>query len=170
MVQHPSQTPARMILSIAGPRPSPSRTAALPSRLFARICLLFHITALLEGASSSPRDEPDQGDPPTPEFDQLFPADPTALCNLLHELTHHLRSRLPAREWLEEGAIKFVGDHPVGAGEVANIFIGMRGNRKVVVKCYRFYPSVDYLPTYMVRELGDHGYILLTETPPVEVP
>lgn len=44
---------------------------------------------------------------------------------------------------------------PIDAGQVANIFVGMRGNIKVAVKCYRFYPSSGYLPAYMVRISGE---------------
>ena len=85
--------------------------------------------------------------PPTP------PPYATSSTNSL--VTRHLRSRLPGCKWFEEGAIEFDSDCPADAGEVANMFAGTMGDRKVLVKCYRFYPSTDYLPSYMVRMLSD---------------
>ena len=134
-------------------RPSPFHPLASLLRLCAYIRLLFQIKASSEGLGSPLHNTtiPYQVNPSIPEFDHPFPTDPAALCGLLDELARHLQSRVPGCEWLEEGAIKFVGDRPIDVGEVANIFVGMRGNRKVAVKCYRFYPSLDYLPSYMVR-------------------
>lgn len=137
---------------MAGSQSSPLRLSTSLSRLFVYIRLLFHIKASSEGARPSwhAADAQNQVDPPIPNY---FPTDPAALCDLLDELARHIQSRLPDCEWLEEGAIRFVADRPVDVGEVANIFVGMRGKRKVAVKCYRFYQSSDYLPTYTVRAL-----------------
>ena len=142
-----------MTLHMAGSQVLPFRPPSSPSRLFAHIRLPFRIKASLEGAGSSSHSAniPEQVYQSIPEFDHPFPTDPAALCNLLHEVVGQLRPLLSGCEWLEEGAIKFASDHPVDAGEVADIFIGMRGDQKVVVKCYRFYPSSDYLPSYTVR-------------------
>ena len=146
-----------MTLPMAGSQVLPFRSPSLPSRLFARIRLPFRIKASLEAAGSSSHSAniPEQVYPPIPDFDYPFPTDPAELCNHLHELAGQLRSLLSGCEWLEEGAIEFASDHLADAGEVANIFIGMRGDRKVVVKCYRFYPYTDYLPSYTVRILRD---------------
>jgi len=120
------------------------------SRLRAYVRILFHPKASLEGAGS-PSCPVDVPAPPDLSIPELLPTDPTASCDLLYELASHLRSWLPSRcRWLEEGTIKFVGDGPVDVGEVANIYLGTRGNRKVIIKCYRFYPSTDYFPAYMV--------------------
>ena len=151
-----SQKPGRTVLPMANSQTSPSRPPASFSRLFAFILLLHVNTSLHEeaGSPSHTAHIPNQVDPPVSEFDRPLPSDPVALCNYLYELAPHLRSWLPAGcEWLGEEAIKFVSDHPIDVGEVANIFVAMRGNRKVVVKCYRFYPSSDYLPSYTVRVL-----------------
>ena len=139
---------------MAGSQPSPLRLPSSLSRLFIYIRLLFHTKASPEGArpSSPAADAPDQVDPSVPNY---FPTDPAALCDLLDKVARHLQSRLPDCEWLEEGEIKFTTVRPVDVGEVADIFVGMRENRKVAVKCYRFYQSSDYLPTYMVRKLDD---------------
>jgi len=130
----------------------------LLSRLRAYVRTLCHSETSQEraGSPSDPVNVPDP-DVPAPadlSIPELLPADPAASCALLYELTSQLRSWLPCCRWLEEGTIKFVGDRPVDAGEVANIYLGMRGNRKVIVKCYRFYPSSDYFPTYMVGVLS----------------
>ena len=66
-----------------------------------------------------------------------------------------LVSRLPpllpdSCEWLEQGALSVVGEHPVDAGSVADVWVGMMGHRKVAIKSYRYYSSSDYLPTYVV--------------------
>jgi len=115
--------------------------ASIP-RFFSHLRLPFHIGASVEdGWLPYTTDVPDQ---PTP-------TDPDALCGFLVELGRHLRPLLPDdREWLEEGTIETIGDSPVDAGEVADILVGMKGNLKVAVKRYRFYSSVDFLPTYMV--------------------
>ena len=142
---------------MASSQSSPSRPSASFSRLFAYIRLLFRIGVSPEGIGSAPHtiNIPDQVDPPTTEFDRPLPSDPAALCEFLYELASNLRSLLPGHEWLEEEALKFVSDRPVDVGEVADIFVGARGDRKLVVKRYRFYPSSDYLPAYMVRVLID---------------
>lgn len=150
--------PIICLLHMAESKPSPFRYPTSLSRLFAHIHLFFHIKASLEGTGSFSHTGtkiPDQEGQLIPEFEQYSPSDPAALCDLLHELARHLRSRLPGCKWFEEGAIEFDSDCPADAGEVANIFAGTMGDRKVLVKCYRFYPSTDYLPSYMVRMLSD---------------
>ena len=153
-------------------RLSSFRPSVSISRLSAYIRLLFHIKASLEGTGSSSHtpNTPDQADQAIPEFDRSSPTDPAVLCNLLDELTRNLQSRLPGCELLEEGVIEFIGDRPIDAGQVANVFVGMKGNRKVAIKCYRFYQCSDYLPAYMVRIFCDLKYVLPTETLSVEIP
>jgi len=138
-----------IILPMAGSQLSHFHPHVSLSRLRAYVRILFYPKTPLEGASppSHPIDVPAPADLSIPE---LLPTDPAASCALLYELASHLRSWLPYCRWLEEGTIEFVGNHPVDAGEFANIYLGMRGNRKVIIKCYRFYPSSDYFPTYMV--------------------
>ena len=143
-------TPAHTVLPMARSQLSSFRPQVSPSRLLAHIHLLFHLKGSLE-AAGSPSHPVNVPAPPDLSIPESFPTDPAALCDLLNELTFHLQSWLPDRQWLE-GAIKFVGNGPVDTGEVANIYLGMRGNRKVIIKCYRFYPS-DYFPTYMVGVL-----------------
>ena len=48
--------------------------------------------------------------------------------------------------------LEVVGEHPVDAGAVADVWIGMMGNRKVAIKSYRCYSSSEYLVTYMVSD------------------
>ena len=148
---------------MASLRLSSFRLPASLSRLSAYIRLLFYIKASLGGTgpSSHTANTPGHAAPIVLEFDQSSPTDPAVLCDLLDELTRNLQSRLPGCEWLEEGAIEFIGDRPIDAGQVANIFVGMRGNIKVAVKCYRFYPSSGYLPAYMVRISGEHKVVRL---------
>jgi len=152
-VQHPPFTYSH-IPFIADSQLPPFRPQISLSRLRAYVRILFHPKASIEGASS-PSHTIDVPHPANLSIPQRLPTDPTASCDLLYELAPHLRSWLPRCRWLEEGAIKFMDDRPVDVGEVANIYLGMRGNRKVVIKCYRFHPSSDYLPTYTVRALGN---------------
>lgn len=96
---------------------------------------------------------PDQSESFPPEIDQLLPADPGALCEDLVDLVRHLRPQLQdGCEWLEQGALEIVGEHPVDAGSVADVWVGMIGDRKVAIKSYRCYASSNYLPTYVVSD------------------
>ena len=85
-----------------------------------------------------------------------------------------LVSRLPPSlpdgcEWLEKGALQVVGEHPFDAGSVADVWVGLTGNRKVAIKSYRYCSSSDYLPTYVVSETQPTVCVLSTENLPVEV-
>lgn len=127
------------------------------SRLLARLGLLPRPCAPLNGANlpSPATDVLHQQGTSTLEIDQGLPTDPDVLCELLVELVSHLQPLLSGDcEWLKEGAIEVTDDRPVAAGEVANIFVGMKGNHKVAIKHYRFYSTSDYLPTYIVGVLG----------------
>ena len=89
-----------------------------------------------------------------PEADQLLLIDPGAVCEHLVDLTHHLRSLLPdSCEWLEEGTLEVVGEHPAYAGGVADVWAGKMGNRKIAIKAYRWCSSSNYLPTYVVSDV-----------------
>lgn len=92
--------------------------------------------------------------PSTLEVDKGLPTYSHSLCELLMELVSHIRPLLLGDyEWLEEGAIEAIDDHPTAAGGVANILVGTKGSRKVAIKQYRVYATLDYLPTYMVPVL-----------------
>ena len=78
---------------------------------------------------------------------------PGALHEHITNLVSHLPQLLPdSCEWLEQGSLEVVGDHPVDAGGVADVWVGMMGVRKVAIKSYRYYSSSDYLPTYVVSD------------------
>ena len=99
----------------------------------------------------SPRtaNTPNQQFPPA--IDQSLPVDSDVVCEHLVELVGHLRLLLPGGcEWLGQGALEVVGEHPVGAGGVADVWVGKMGGRKVAIKVYRCYSSSNYLPTYVV--------------------
>ena len=86
-----------------------------------------------------------------------------------------LVSRLPPLlpdgcEWLEKGALQVIGEHPFDAGSIADVWVGLMGNRrKVAIKAYRYCSSSDYLPTYVVSETRPAVCVLSTENLPVEV-
>ena len=86
-----------------------------------------------------------------PAIDELHPTDPGALCKHLVGLVSRLQPLLPAScSWLEPGSIEVVGEHPVDAGGVADVWVGKMGDRRIAIKAYRFYSSSNYLPTYLV--------------------
>jgi hypothetical protein len=124
------------------------------SRLLASLRLIFHPKTLLEEVNVPPctTNVPDQSESfPPDSIGQSFPIDPDAQCEHLIDLVSHLQSLLPGScEWLEQRALEVVGEHPVDAGGVADVWLGMMGNRKVAIKSYRCYSSSDYLPTYVV--------------------
>ena len=129
------------------------RPKGLFSRLLASLRLLFHPRTPLEAvnAPSCTASAPCQMESFPPEIDRLSPVDPSAVCEHLVDLVRHLRSLLPGScEWLEQGALEFVGEHPVDAGGIADVWAGKMGNRKVAIKAYRCYSSSNYLPTYVV--------------------
>lgn len=92
---------------------------------------------------------PDQPGSFSPEIDQPPSIDPEALSEHLVELVSHLRQLLTC-EWLEQPVLEVVGEHPIDAGAVADVWIGTTGNRRVIIKSLRCYSSSEYLVTYMV--------------------
>ena len=129
------------------------------SRLLERLRLLLHPDPPLDGAnlSSPAADVPHQLVPSTLEIDQRVPVDSDVLCELLVELVSHLQPLLPGDcEWLGEGGVEVIDNRPVAAGQVADVLVGIRGNRKVAIKRYRLYSTSDYLQAYMV---GEPGYL-----------
>jgi len=84
----------------------------------------------------------------------LLPIDPDALREHLIDLVSHLPSLLPDNcKCLEPGDLEVVGEQPIGAGGVADVWVGMMGNCKVAIKSYRYCLSLDYLLTYVVSSL-----------------
>ena len=123
---------------------SSSRPKVPFSCLLACFRLISHRTAPLEGADANDQQLP-------PGIDQSLSTDPGAVCEHLVDLVGHLRSLLPGScEWLEQGSLEVVGEHPIDAGGVADIWVGNIGDRKVAIKVYRCYSSSNYLPTYVV--------------------
>ena len=90
----------------------------------------------------------------TCRFDHSVPPlDPAVLLERLIDLVSRLPPLLPdSCEWLDQGAVEFVGGRPVDAGSVADVWVGMMGNRTIAIKSYRYYSSSDYLPTYVVSD------------------
>ena len=104
-----------------------------------------------------------------PEIDQLLPTDPGAFSEHPVDIVHHLQPLLPGScEWLGRGALEVIGEHPVDAGGVADVWVARVGDRKVAIKAYRCYSSSNYLPTYVVSDTHLRG-VPLTETLPAEV-
>ena len=129
------------------------RTMGLFSRLLASLRLLLHLKTPLEGSDAPSRTTgaPDQSELFPLEIGQSPSIDPGPLCKHLAGLVRHLRSPLLAScEWLEQGALEFVGGRPIDAGGVADIWIGEMNNRKVAIKVYRCYSSSNNFPTYVV--------------------
>ena len=125
----------------------------LLSRLFTSLRHIFHRGASLIGTNpaSYPIEVPTQSKSLPPETDLLHPVDHFALCEYLVGLMCPLRSLLPGScEWLEQGALEFVGEHPVDAGGAADVWAGKMGDRKVAIKSFRCYSSTDYVVTYVV--------------------
>lgn len=92
-------------------------------------------------------------------IDLRLPTDSDALLELLVELMSHLQPLLPDEEWVKEGTIKSIGDHPGAAGEVANVSVGMKGDHKIAIQQYRLYLASDNLLTYVVGDLGYLSYL-----------
>jgi hypothetical protein len=89
--------------------------------------------------------------PESPEIDQSLPIDLVALCEHLVDLVLHLRPLLPdSCRWMEQGALEIIGAYPFAAGGIADVWVGIMGDRKVAIKSYRCYSSSNYLPTYVV--------------------
>jgi len=131
---------------------------------------LHHPKTLPEGVDAPTVVISDQSGPPPQEFYQLPPVDPIPLCDCIVDLAPHLPSLLSAScEWLDRGALEVDGEHPVNAGGVADIWVGMMGNRKVAVKSYRRNSSSDHRMTYVVSSTWCVACVLPTEDPLVEV-
>ena len=123
------------------------------SRLLISLRLLFRLKTQLESPDVSSRtaNAPDQLESFPPEVDRPLPIDPGAVCDHLVDLMCHLQSLLPGScEWLEQGALELVGEYPVDAGGVADVWVGRMSDRKVAIKAYRCYSSSNYLSTYVV--------------------
>jgi hypothetical protein len=148
------------------------RSSPCPKDLFLRLLtslgLTSHSKTISEGVdvTSSAADAPDHSALFPLEIDQ--PTDPGALREHLIDLVHNLRPLLPdGCEWLEE-ALEVVGGRPVGAGRIADVWVGKVGNRMVALKVFRCYSSSSYRPIYMVSGTYPRG-VSLTESVPAEV-
>ena len=85
------------------------------------------------------------------EFELSLPVDPETQHEYLRDLVLRLQESLPVGfQQLDQGVLEVVGRFPVGAGGVADIWLGMMGNRKVAIKSYRRYSSSDWLPSCVV--------------------
>jgi len=120
------------------------------SRLFTSLRLLFRPNNQLGGIGVPPfTDVADQSEPP--EINPQPPISAAALPEHLFDLVLHLHPSLPTScRWLEQGALEVVGEFPVDAGGIADIWAGMMDNRKVAIKVYRFCSSSDWLPNCTV--------------------
>jgi len=89
--------------------------------------------------------------PPPLGVERSLPIDPDALREHLVDLVSHLPPLLPdSCKWLEQGDLEFFGEQPIDAGGIADVWVGMMGDRKIAIKSYRYYSSSDYLPIYVV--------------------
>jgi len=143
--------PAALLRSIL----SPFRQQDLFCYALASLYLIFHPKNSAGGCDvpSPTTVRPDQSEPARPEIGQTSPIDPDALREHLTKLVSRLPPLLPdSCEWVERGALEVVGGLPIDAGGVADVWIGMMGNRKVVIKSYRYCLSSDYLPNYVVSD------------------
>ena len=125
------------------------------SRLLLSLHLIDHSKSSLGGVivSSPTIDVPDRSEPALQIIDRSIPMDPDAVCEHLIDLVSRIPSLLPdSGEWLERGVLEVVGDHPIAAGDVADIWAGMMRNRKVAIKSYRYSSSSNYMPTYVVSD------------------
>jgi len=124
-----------------------------PKNPFRRLLTFLHLIFHPEGANAPSRTTgvSKQSAPPSPGVDRSLPIDPDPLREHLIDLVSHLPPLLPDNcKWIEQGDLKVVGEQPIGAGGVADVWVGMMGNRKVAIKSYRYSLSSDYLPTYVV--------------------
>ena len=71
--------------------------------------------------------------------------------HIVERVSNHLKPLLQdSREWLEQDAIEVDGGLLV-RGDVAEVWVGTMGDRKVAIKSYRpSFPCPDYLPFYEV--------------------
>jgi len=141
------------------------------SRLLTSLRLISYPTASPGGvdAPSSTANGPSQlGSFPPEQAYQFFPIDRGTSCEHLVDPAHHLQLLLPdSCEWLESGTLEVLGEHPVDAGTVADVWIGKMGDRKVAIKVYRCYSSSNCSATYVVS--GTYlRRVPLTKGPSVE--
>ena len=127
------------------------------SHFLTSLRLILYPKRSLEGldSASSATDVFDQLEPFLPEVDRsLRVGHPgVVLYEHLANLVRCLRPLLPGCcEWLERGALEVIGEHPVDAGGVADVWVGEMGNRKVAIKAYRCDSSSDFFPTYTVSD------------------
>jgi len=123
------------------------------SRLFLSLRLIFHSKTSLGGVNirSPTADVPDRSGLAPQAVDRSLPMDPDEVCEHLIDLVSRIPSLLPdSGEWLERGVLEVIGGHPIAAGDVADIWVGILGNRKVAIKSYRYSSSSNYMPTYVV--------------------
>lgn len=123
---------------------------------FLRI-LLSHLRNLLGGGDGAHR------------FESLPPTEAESRREASSDLLFRLRGSLPTDcERLDQGNLDVVGQFPVAAGGMADVWEGRIGQRKVAIKSYRCYSSSDRLPTDVVS--GSRPlYILSAEDIPTEV-
>ena len=117
----------------------------------ASLALLFASIPLLSCFKSGPRlaDGPDQLE--SSELELLFPADPEAQRADLLDLLLCLQESLPTGcRFLEQGALEVVGQSPVDAGGIAEVWEGRMDGHKVATKSYRCYLASDRLLTCVV--------------------
>jgi len=135
---------------------SPFRQQNLVSHLLASLHLILCPKSSAGGVDvpSHATIRHDQSDPTRPEIGRTPQIDSGALHEHLIELVSHLPPLLSdGCGWLERGALELIGGRPVDAGGVADVWIGMMGDRKVAIKSYRYCLSSDYLPTYVVSDV-----------------
>ena len=128
------------------PERSSLRSKCPLSRLLTFIRLIFHPDTSLKGTNptSCPIDGPVQSELLPPEFDLSPQTDPNTLCEHLVGLVCRLRSLLPdSCRWFGQGALEFVGEHPIDTGGTADVWAGKMGHRTVAIKAYRCYSSTD---------------------------
>ena len=123
-------------------------------RLPTTLRLIFHPNTPLERGcvpSGTAGVHHDQSMPPPLGVERSLPIDPDALREHLVDLVSHLPPLLPdSCKWLEQGDLEFFGEQPIDAGGIADVWVGMMGDRKIAIKSYRYYSSSDYLPIYVV--------------------
>ena len=138
-----------------GPKPISYRLKGTFFCLLTSLRPAFHPKPSLGGGDipSHTTGRSDQLVPSQPKVDHSLSAGSSAVREHLIDLVSHLPPLLPdSCEWLRKEALKVVGRHPIDAGGVADVWVGVMGDHKVAIKSYRYDSSSDYLPTYMVSE------------------
>lgn len=84
-------------------------------------------------------------------FSQIEGRDPPTLGSV-GVPTQELQPPLsPTFNWLNPTDIMLIGEHPVAAGGSANIWVGVLNGRKIVIKSFRCYKSLDRTKVTSVR-------------------